>query len=94
MQIDNVDPKGLTVRSIIESAAMLIQKRIHLPRLTPKEDLQMLHYKYVEGEYREAYEVAVRYLGEVAFNLYPLLSYLSLCTSEPAEVSSLSLQKL
>ena len=44
----------------------------------------MLHYTYVEGEYREAYEVTVRYLGEDAFDLYPLLSYLSLCTSEPA----------
>ncbi|MGC1131434.1 MAG: hypothetical protein WA941_01320 [Nitrososphaeraceae archaeon] len=84
-QFDNKGPKGLTVRSIVESAAMLVQKRMHRPNLNAQRYLEILDSLQLDEEYRSAYDVTLKYLGENAFNSYPFLSYLSLCTSHPTQ---------
>lgn len=79
-------PEGVTVHSIVESAAFLVQKRTHHLGLDPDSYMTMLDE--VPEVYGQAYYVARRYLHQNAFFLLPLLSHLALCTKEPERVFS------
>jgi hypothetical protein len=83
LRLDEFGPHDLTVRSLVESAAFLVQKRTHWINLTPAGYREILDHSCPSEEYRSAYDIAVHYLGDEAFDSYCFLSSLSLCTINP-----------
>jgi len=77
------DRDGLTVRSLVESAAFLYEYRSHMPF----GDAASYHYEIrrlgTDSVYRAAYDIASVALGEVAFDALPLLTYVALCYEHP-----------
>jgi hypothetical protein len=74
---------SITVRSIVECQALLGQLRTHWRGLTHQGFLQRVHEAHVPKEYRLAYLAATHYLGENAFEGYPFVSSMALCTRDP-----------
>lgn len=88
LRLDVLGPDDVTALSIVESSAFMAQKRTHHPGLSRHEYAQMLETRCPGPEYRRAYDVAVKYLGDDAFDLFPLLSSLSLCSRRPEQIFS------
>jgi hypothetical protein len=86
--LDTLGPREITVRSIVESGALLTQKRTHLIDLTAERYIEVLDSSSPSKEYRHAYDVAFEYLGLAAFDLFPLIVFFSLCTARPEQVFS------
>ncbi|KPL04173.1 MAG: hypothetical protein AMJ73_04505 [candidate division Zixibacteria bacterium SM1_73] len=84
-RLDVAGAEGVTIRSIVESGAFLVQKRTHWPNLTAEGFGKMLDRECPAPEYRLAYDVSMRYLGKEAFDCYPIIAYLSLCTDSPPD---------
>jgi hypothetical protein len=88
LRLDVCGPDNVTARSIVESSAFMAQKRTHHLGLSRQKYAQMLETQCPGPEYRRAYDVAVQYLGDDAFDLFPLLASLSLCTRRPEQIFS------
>lgn len=83
--LDEPGSGGITPREIVESAAYLVQKRTHRPDLEAPGYSHALHFAPAP-EYRSAFFAAESILGDRAFELFPALSYLSLCFVRPQDV--------
>lgn len=83
--LDKVGPRRVTVRSLAEGQAMLAQLRTHWCNLTPDSFLNRLFESTLPSEYWRAYTVAHDLLGDNAFEIFPSLSSIALCTKAPAE---------
>ena len=76
---------GVAAIDIIESTALLLQKRLHTPDLGPQSfenTLQVL----ADASYRHAYDVATEVLQEDAFDQLPHVATLALQTTDPQTV--------
>ncbi len=84
-RLDEPGSDGITPRAIVESAAYLVQKRTHQGDLDAPGYGHMLHFAPAP-EYRSTFLVAESILGARAFELFPALSFLSLCFLRPQDV--------
>ncbi len=87
--LSNLDKIGeshfITARTVIESQAFLVQKKISVPNLTHHTFIELLKDVPAE-EYSDAYIMATEYLGNLAFGYFNAIAYCSLLFFEPQHV--------
>lgn len=83
--LERKGPEGVTTRSILESAAYLAQKQTHY-ELGLATFEQFLADEVLDGDYRNAFDVAAQYLGSDALDYFPHIANLALTTREPETV--------
>jgi hypothetical protein len=75
---------GVSALDLMEGTAVLVASHTCEPHLNYKAFMEMLGEKYSsQRQYCDAYLLADHYLGESSFDLFPVLSFLSLCTEDP-----------
>jgi hypothetical protein len=74
-----------TIRDIIESAALLYEYKAYFPDFGLKSFKEQLEIEYPPKEYRHAFEIAEKRIGETAFRNFLTIASLSLCFEEPCE---------
>jgi hypothetical protein len=79
--LDAAGPEGITVRGLAEGQAMLAQLRTHWRSLTADEYPRRL--ADLPSEYSHAYLFSQKILGAAAFEIYPFVSSMALCTRSP-----------
>lgn len=88
MHFQSIDQPGnsnITIREIVEGAAYLVQKQTHSINLTTEGFSKLLDY--VPGnEYVSAYRLAESILGLHTFDLFNVVSFVSLCFQQPQMV--------
>lgn len=83
--LEQAGPDGLSNLDLMESVAFLVQKRAHYPAMGPASYETKLNEEIFSQRYRGAYDIAVAFLGEDAFEELPHIVSLSLMTSNPVE---------
>jgi hypothetical protein len=83
-RLDAAGPNGVTVRTLLECHAFLIEKMSHWQGLDADGYLHMLDQEASGPEYRLAYDLARFRLGDgAAFAYFSLIASLSLCDEDP-----------
>jgi hypothetical protein len=80
--IDEMGSDGVTIRSIVESSAYLIQKQMHINNLRAEQYRDLVKYT-PSAEYSFAYLLADSILGERAFDVFQVVAFISLCFAKP-----------
>jgi hypothetical protein len=84
--LDEPDADGLSTRDILESAAFLYEYKTHYTGLSAQGYSSLLEANCPSPEYRKAYDLTVKVLGNRAFDEYLSLSVAALCFAEPNKV--------
>lgn len=78
-------PRQMTIETIIESEAFLLQKRTTKVGLKAQDYDDVLLTECPAWTYRNAFDIADESLGQCAFDAYPFIAALSLATNRPAQ---------
>ncbi|MFD5861963.1 hypothetical protein [Streptomyces chartreusis] len=79
-------PYGLTVRHLVEAHALVLEQLIHTEPVDAQILLQRLDAVSPNADYRLAYDLCRFWLGSGrAFDLFPALVTVSLCTDSPPQ---------
>ena len=82
--LDRAGAAGLTVRSIVESAAYLFEFRAEYPELGSRSFVEQMRIERLPPEYTAAWHVVVKRAGEeAAFDLLLPVSVVALCFDDP-----------
>jgi hypothetical protein len=93
-ELDEEGPDGVTIRDVIESAALLYECKAHMPDLDHAKYSRYLDLAMVLPEYRRAYDLATEILGPVAFDNFLVAAVLALCFRRPDQALGNILQQM
>lgn len=84
--LDRPGHSGITVRSIVESAAYFYEHATHYPNIDARAYDEILARDKPPEEYYQAYSLSKEILGNTAFSNFLLAAFISLCFSRPEMV--------
>lgn len=85
-KLDEIGEHKLSIRAIVESLTLLTETREQQPSWTHRNYIRYLGKEAPGTEYRSAFEFVTSKLGESAFEWFPTLAHMALCSHEPVAV--------